>query len=320
MSQKVLSMKNKTLLAFCLKAVMLLVILFGVDRLVGVAFVKMKDVGLVRNQENMWLKTPFTVEKVDADVVVIGSSKASHHYVTPMLEESLGMTAYNCGQDGCFFLYQNCIVNMVLDRYQPKVMIWDIQPGSFTSKGLKEYQNVRYLSPYYVNNEWVKSFVDSESDKMVYRMMSRMFGYNSKLLNYVVPLVTHSSSILKGYIPLPAKGYKYPEKIVGKELADLCINESYLKLLDETLSRCKERGVQLVLCISPEFAEKRAIVAEIESAIGHVVAENGARFVNCSADEFFMQDSTLFKDTSHLNDKGARFYTQLIIKEIKNNG
>lgn len=122
--------KKNTLWAFCLKIVLLVVILFGVDRLVGAAFVKMKDVGLAGNPENMWLKTPFTIEKVDADVVVIGSSKASHHYVPQMLEDSLGMTAYNCGHDGCFFLYQNCIINMILDRYTPKMILWDIQPGS----------------------------------------------------------------------------------------------------------------------------------------------------------------------------------------------
>lgn len=33
----------------------------------------------------------------------------------------------------------------------------------------------------------------------------------------------------------------------------------------------------------------------------------------------FMRDSTLFRDVSHLNDKGAKLYTQLVIKEVKNN-
>ena len=145
--------KKNTLLAFCLKVVLLVVILFGVDRLVGAAFVKMKDVGLATNPENMWLKTAYTVEKVDAEVVVIGSSKASHHYVPQILEDSLGMTAYNCGQDGCFFLYQNCIINMILDRYTPKMILWDIQPGSFVGVDHSlEYQNIRYLSPYYPAN------------------------------------------------------------------------------------------------------------------------------------------------------------------------
>lgn len=310
-------MKNKTLLVFCLKTVLLLVILFGVDRLVGAAFVKMKDVGLSRNPENVWLKTPFTVEKVDADVIVIGSSKASHHYVPQMLDDSLVLTVYNCGQDGCFFLYQNCIVNMVLDRYQPKVILWDIQTASFTSTGLNEYQNIRYLSPYYAQNKWVKSFVNSESDKMEYRMMSRMFGYNSKLLNYVFPLVTRSSATQKGYVALPNEGYKYPEMKQEKEDGD--ISDDYLALLNETSKRCNEMGVNLILCISPEFTMKGEKTLEIETAIGDVVANNGAEFLNYNSSDLFMNDATLFKDPSHLNDKGARFYTQLIIKEIKNN-
>ena len=140
---------------------------------------KMKDVGLAGNPENMWLKTPFTVEKMDADVVVIGSSKASHHYVPQMLEDSLGMTAYNCGQDGCFFLYQNCIINMILDRYMPKTIIWDIQPSSFVSKDLSsEYQNIRYLSPYYPNNSWAKLHINSESTNMRFKHTSRTSAYN----------------------------------------------------------------------------------------------------------------------------------------------
>ena len=203
--------KRNTLWAFCLKIVLLVVILFGVDRLVGSAFVKMKDVGLAGNPENMWLKTPFTVEKVDADVVVIGSSKASHHYVPQMLEDSLGMTSYNCGQDGCFFLYQNCIINMILDRYTPKVILWDIQPESFIKNDVaNEYQNIRYLTPYYRSSQWVKHYIDRESPKMPIRMLSEMYGYNSKLFNYIFPLVTHASSTKHGYIPLPSSGYASP--------------------------------------------------------------------------------------------------------------
>ena len=56
--------KKNTLWAFCLKVVLLVVILFGVDRLVGAAFVKMKDVGLATNPENMWLKSNCSVNPV----------------------------------------------------------------------------------------------------------------------------------------------------------------------------------------------------------------------------------------------------------------
>ena len=36
-----------------------------------------------------------------------------------------------------------------------------------------------------------------------------------------------------------------------------------------------------------------------------------------SSDHRFMNDKILFKDASHLNDKGARLYTETIISELK---
>lgn len=308
--------KKNTLWAFCLKVVLLVMILFGVDRLVGAAFVKMKDVGLATNPENMWLKTPFTVEKVDADVVVIGSSKASHHYVPQMLEDSLGMTAYNCGQDGCFFLYQNCIINMILDRYTPKMILWDIQPGSFAGEDCSlEYQNMRYLSPYYPANTWAESYINSESSKMRYRMMSRMFAFNSKVLNYVFPLVTHSSATENGYLPLDTEGYLYPEMDKQAEIEEV-VNRTYLDLLDKTMKRCKEKGVELRMYISPAFSQKSALTIAAEEEIGSVAICNNVSFTNAHSDDSFMQDATLFKDACHLNDKGAKLYTTRVIEDV----
>ena len=308
--------KKNTLWAFCLKVVLLVVILFGVDRLVGAAFVKMKDVGLANNPENMWMKTPFTVEKVDADVVVIGSSKASHHYVPQMLEDSLGMTAYNCGQDGCFFLYQNCIINMILDRYTPKMILWDIQPGSFVGEGhSNEYQNIRYLSPYYPANTWAENYINSESPKMRYRMMSRMFAFNSKALNYVFPIVTHNSATMNGYIPLTTEGYLYPEMCKQEETGGE-VNSAYLDLLDKTMTRCKEKGVELRMYISPEFSQKSTLTIIAENEIGKVAICNNVSFTNVHSNELFMHDATLFKDANHLNDKGARIYTSEVLQGI----
>lgn len=120
--------KATTLLAFCVKAVVLLVILFGVDRLVGITFVSMKEVALARNPYHEWMKTAYILDKCDAECLVIGSSKAERSYVTDILQDSLLMSVYDGGQGGCFFLFQNCVINMLLDRGKPKQIIWDVQP------------------------------------------------------------------------------------------------------------------------------------------------------------------------------------------------
>mgnify|MGYP002517982146 FL=1 len=309
--------KKKGLFAFCMRVVLLLIILFGIDRLVGATILELKNVGLQRNPESMSLKTSYTVEKVTADVVVVGSSKASHHYIPEMLTRHLGMTAYNCGRDGCFFLYQNCIVNMLLDRYKPKMILWDIQPGSFTDRNTaEEYQNFRYLTPYYHSSHWAKSYIDSESKKMPLRMMSEMYGYNSKLPSFIVPFVLHRSSVMKGYIPLESTGYNYPVMKCEKPNATGEVSNEYLKLLDETLKRCHKEGVDIRLFISPVYSVKNTLTQKAERKISRIAAGNHVHCSDFCSSPVFMRDSTLFKDASHLNDKGARVYTEQVLKEL----
>lgn len=301
---------------FTAKVFLFLVLLFAVDRVVGISFVKIKDLNLKKNPENEWVKTPFVVEKVYSDVVIIGSSKASHHYIPQILSDSLGMTVYNCGQDGCFFLYQNCIINMLLDRYNPKLIIWDIQPSSFVGGGrAEEYQNIRYLSPYYSKNKWAKSYIDSESSKMPIKMQSRMFAYNSKVLNYLFPLVAAGAKTDYGYIPLPKDGYNYPQKLTqGYDSLKSNKNEYYLHLLSDTLKRCKEQGVEIRLFASPEYTYASTPYKTAVNDISDVT--NNYSIVFYDNHSFAGNDSTFFKDVNHLNDKGATIYTSLIIESL----
>ena len=51
--------------------------------------------------------------------------------------------------------------------------------------------------------------------------------------------------------------------------------------------------------------------------IGSVAMCNNISFTNAHSYEHFMQDATLFKDASHLNDKGAIKFTKNLIGQIE---
>lgn len=311
-------MRNHGLLAFSLKVICFFVLVFAIDRGVGSLFVAMKDMGLKINPENMWLKTPFVVEKVNTDAVIIGSSKASHHYVPSILSDSLNMSVYNGGQDGCFFLYQNCLINMLVDRYRPKMIIWDIQPTSFYEKNVSaEYQNFRYLSPYYRKNKWATDYVNSESPKMKFRMLSEMFAYNSKFFNYLFPLISHASSTYEGYIPLENEGYAYPcLSEAARELDEYVPMEERWTLLSQTIQRCKAEHIRLCLFISPEYTIKSRAYLWAVNELKRIANANGVNCHDYSSNLIFMNDSTLFKDASHLNAKGAKIFTNEILHSL----
>lgn len=315
--------RNKTFREFCVRAVILLIIIFGVDRLVGQLFVVMKDLGLEYNPYHQWTKTAYTLEKCDADCIIIGSSKAEHSYVVEILADSLGMNIYDGGQGGCFFLYQNCIVNMLLDRRKPKNIIWDIQPECIPEDSkMKEYQNIRYLSPYYDSSPWAKAFMNSEDNKTSLKMQCRMFRYNSKLMQYVMPIVIGKDRNDGGYKSLPNSGYIYPamnSNSLGEENRQIAFDEYKLSVYEATLRRCKENKVNLLIFVSPSFSNHNFVYRQAVLKLEEITQNKGYKFVDYSANNSFLRDSTLFKDVSHLNDKGARLFTQMAIKDILKN-
>lgn len=313
--------KKKTLFTFGLKFMLLVVILFGVDRLVGAAFVKMKDVGLERNPYHEWTKTAFILDKCDAECLVVGSSKAERSYVTKLLVDSLHLSIYNGGQGGCFFLFQNCVINMLLDRGRTKQIIWDVQPECITEGAtMQEYQNVRFLSPYYDADIWAKDFVDSEDERAALKMTCHMFRYNSKLVQYVLPIVGGGKKTLGGYNPLPTNGYKYPElqNDKGNESHEVKLDAYKLRVYEHTLKRCREKGVALTIFVSPSYLIKSRQYIGAVNQLSMTANKYGYNLKDYSSDSRFMSDNTLFKDASHLNDKGARMYSQIVIGDIKN--
>ena len=49
----------------------------------------------------------------------------------------------------------------------------------------------------------------------------------------------------------------------------------------------------------------------------HLCARHGVPFINHYADPAFNEEKSYFKDSGHLNQKGAEAYTKVIIGEIK---
>lgn len=299
-----------------MKSIILFALLVVVDKLVGFTFVKMKDYGLKTNPESDCLKTPYVVEKVDADVLIIGSSRAAHHYVSSLISDSLRLTTYNCGQDGCFFLYQNCIINMMLDRYNPKQVIWDVQPQYFNilANESKEYQNVRYLSPYYNSNAWAKNFINSQEKMTSIKMKSQMFAYNSKLLHSVFPIVTSDIKTEDGYLLIPTEGYAYPNLDSNNiDTVQYFGNQEKLNLFSATVARCKSEGVELLVLVSPQYSYRSNAFLNAIADLQKVAEKSGCEVYDYS--DLYLDDPTKFKDASHMNHKGAVAFTKMVIEE-----
>ena len=95
---------------------------------------------------------------------------------------------------------------------------------------------------------------------------------------------------------------------------DWSVDSVKLVYLTSFIERCKERGVRLVFTVSPWYGR------ETDTEYG-VLKDLAARYdipvLNHFNDERFVSDKSLFAEQAHLNESGARLYSEIISHELR---
>ncbi|GAA0880887.1 hypothetical protein GCM10009119_38570 [Algoriphagus jejuensis] len=79
---------------------------------------------------------------IDADILIVGSSRALVHFDPRIIENNTGFTCYNLGLDGSKYESQKKVLNLYLEHNkEPKIVIWSLDLGSFQSiEGVYRYE------------------------------------------------------------------------------------------------------------------------------------------------------------------------------------
>lgn len=251
----------------------------------------------------------YVCKESNEDVLVFGSSRAKHHYVPDIIEDSLGMTCYNTGEDGNGIILCYGFLKMITDRYSPKLIIYDV-----TAFDIYEDDNMKYLDlmkPYY-HEHGIDSIFWSVSPKTRFMMMSNLYRYNTTCLrvlgNYIHPM----NSYPKGYSALhKVMGY---EPVV-KNPEPGTVDTLKIDYFEKFMQLSKTSGIQLVCMVSPFY--KAPADAAYYEPVQELCEKNDVPFLYYGADSDITEEKSYFEDRIHMNDAGARFYTSKIMKELK---
>lgn len=303
---------KKGLLYFILSCIVLLSIVFVCDICTG----KILDNLLPKiGCKNDIGRTYFSLYEVETPIVIVGSSRASHHYVTSMIEDSLYKPAYNIGRDGCFFNYNLCVINSILDRYSPELIIWENSNDAFNYEARDPIET---LYPYYKKNKFITQLIKKqEKTNIRLCLTSNLYRYNSNIhkiiIRYILKDTTFDNN--KGYLPLTPKHNN--QLILHKNEDTLISNTNYskLKMLEALLIKAKEKNVKIVMVDSPKYiiSQKTHASQIVKNLIDSC---NMVYIDNTNLDEF-LQNPEYFNDRTHLNQLGANYYTRFFINQLK---
>ena len=247
------------------------------------------------------------------DILIMGSSRALHHYDAPFLSDTLGLDVYNAGYDGNGIVLAYGLLEMMLERYQPKLILFDVEPAFDINVYKNDNNNKRYISrikPYYKNHK-VGEIIKDVSVLEWYKVHSGLLRYNSKFFTMAFDNFIKRSMPLSGYNPLIGI---YNDNIEDSKSQIAKIDTFKLKYMEKLISMAKTNEIPLVVVASPKYGTKSSVglLPVIDLCKMHNV-----RFFDFYADKTFMQHKEWFKDPMHLNHDGARIFTKDIAEEIK---
>ena len=172
--------KRNQYLAFALKVVRLLVIVLGLDFLVGTTL----KYFYFNQKYGRQYRAYYTIEKTNADILIFGSSRAFNHYRPDVFESRLKQTCYNSGSPGQFLLYDYATLKAILKRYTPKLIILDLMPESLAVEDLSSntYDRLSFLLPYYKQHREMRPVLDLKSPNEKLKLFSSIYPFNSSLI------------------------------------------------------------------------------------------------------------------------------------------
>lgn len=274
-----------------------------------------------KSKYGMYKRQLYILKEANVDLLVMGSSRAAHHYVPQILTDSLRMSCYNAGSDGECIYYHYCLLSSMVERgAAPKMVIYEVmnldaelsQGATFTLDAALDR-----LAPHYGEFSCIDSLFALNGWKERVKMMSKTYRYNSKLVQ----------TIKCNYIPWPEdRGY---EALTGKMSINMierdvngdsndsfgafCIDSGKVGYMERFIKLCKTNDIKLVLCYSPYYHNPPSrgvlLIRDIAYKYGYPFYEFASK------DQYDNPD--LFKDAMHLNDTGARLYTKEIANIIK---
>ena len=297
---------------FLIRILTLFLILFLCDRVAGIVFGTW-----LGNVDTSGLgKDNYISDFCTDDILIFGSSRAESHYNAKMIEDSLGMTAYNCGTDGSGIILSYGRLLMLSRRYHPRFVIMEITPEFDLYENKNNHSDLGKLKRYYDRPGIREIFDRVEPDESI-KMQSHFYRYNSDFAHNPLKLFTKQTPNknargVQGFVA----GHQIFDKMkVGERKAheDLRPDPDKQFYFREFVRRAREFS-EVVFVVSPYWQGRDP---DVYHSV-HLLADSlHIPFFDFSNSRKYYHQDEYFKDGSHLNYIGADEFTRDLIDSLR---
>jgi len=291
-----------------------IVMLVAVDITVGMVADRLMD--KMPDFSGDFAKDKYRLHRMDADVVIIGSSRGCKHYVSQQLNDSIDaylgkhLSLYNASISAKRANSNSCAAEVIIARYRPQLVIYDIFEELLCDD---KVDDIEFSAPYYWEDTIVRRYLDDIGLKERILMKSSLYRYNGKLFR-IVSSISDPEAPNDGYEPL--RGAKIDTtKHKKKEevpMPTLELDDYTLNNFETVLKKYTSENIPLVVVCSPQFRPD-----DNNKRVAAICDKYGVPFLDFYSTPYFNARPELFYDGNHLNDEGAHVFTALLFEQLK---
>ncbi len=312
---------SRPLAIFAGKCLLLLAILVVADRLCGWGLSQL----FFRQTHGDDSVTQYLLKDAREEIIILGASRASHHYDCRRIEAATGLSCFNGGRDNMPIQYAAAVLNIVYEHAHPKTVILDVIPTGLWPSQQADDALKQVLLPFSVKYPTLADVICRKDQLERYKIkLSSIYPFNSTVGTAFQNTFTHMGhESIKGYEPLNSAidPRYYKEPIWGnftagrQDLDTFCV-----QALKDIIMLTKKHNTRLIAIISPfyfpiAFKENNSFIA-----IRDILKEHGCELYDFSHDPRFLMQPQFFQDDIHLNDSGAALFDESVISILNNKG
>lgn len=250
------------------------------------------------------------------DVILMGSSRMCRHYNPSIISDSLHMSVYNTGVKGNGIILNYGILNLILERYSPKLIVYDVFSFDMYNDERFADDNARYLDNLkdYYDNEEIKDIFAKVNPTEALKMHSMLYRYNSKLPRLVGDCLYPMEKYDRGYNPYYGLMNYTPDLDDGRN-NQLDVDTLKLYYVRKFIEKAQGQGVPVVISASPRFGVSP--VNHFNDPIKSICKEYNVPFLDYYAYDTIVNNKEYFHDANHLNNIGADMFSTAFVDELK---
>ena len=304
-------MKKRTLTYF-FSILSFLIVLFAMDYLIGNLCRK----NYFERNHGVLYRTTYSIDSTKEEILVFGSSRANHHYAPEAFEDSLKMSFFNTGREGCFIYYQLAVIKSVTKRYTPKIILLDLNPLDFLDT-TDTYDKLNCLLPYYKTHEEIRSIINLRRFEKL-RLISNIYPFNHCLFNLGrnKPENVVYEHKIKGFEAFNVV-WNHPRRHQLETGEKFIYDTNKITAYKEFIDICNKNHIKLFVIISPFYFDLNANTKKMIALTRNITLEHKVDFLDFSQDSSIINHSSLFLDERHLNLTGANFFSGMLAGKIK---